>query len=310
MSQWFENNSTLVLTGSGELNSCNIHKDAQTIIVNGYSSIGDDVFLGRTSLTSLQLDNHSITYVGNHLFKNTKVSSFHIPFSLEKISSAQPFDQNDYLEYFTIDPNHKYYAVVSGVLYSKDLKQLICYPGGKKDLVFNVPDGTEDIFNAAIGKNTYLKHVIIPPSVKIVTYLGYLGSYQDITIFRCGNDSLQDTIATEEDPFPAAKNINVYTLNSKYQYTISGDSKTLTVFPMKCYLYKYSTNIEFVDAKIVNNDKLETVIFQPGITSFVQKEFSSSTNIKQFIFQHNKLCTRQKLIINFSYSLYFICLSK
>ena len=97
-------------------------------------------------------------------------------------------------------------------------------------------------------------------------------------------------------------------LNSKYQYTLSENSKTLTVFPMKCPLYEHSTNIAFVDAKIVNNSELETVIFQPGITSFAQTEFSSCKNVKEFIFQHNKHCTRQQFHINFSYSLYFICL--
>ena len=41
------------------------------------------------------------------------------------------------------------------------MKTLYCYPGGKKDKIYCVPDGVVDIWYSAIGQNPYLEELIL-----------------------------------------------------------------------------------------------------------------------------------------------------
>ena len=67
----------------------------------------------------------------------------------------------------TLDNEH--YKVVDGVLFSQDMKKLYCYPAGKEDEIYRIPDGVTSIEDGAFYNAIHLKELYIPDSVKYVS---------------------------------------------------------------------------------------------------------------------------------------------
>lgn len=75
---------------------------------------------------------------------------------------AECFDEINVHEY------NKVYCSVDGVLFSKDMKWLLCYPCGKRDKKYFIPEGVEKISSYAFMQNRFLEEVICPWSLKII----------------------------------------------------------------------------------------------------------------------------------------------
>lgn len=65
-----------------------------------------------------------------------------------------------------VDERNEHFASVDGVLLSKDMKRLICYPCGKKDREYRIPEGVETIEEEAFLNVEHLEHVYLPNSLK------------------------------------------------------------------------------------------------------------------------------------------------
>ena len=76
-------------------------------------------------------------------------------------------------EIYVLD-SHPSFAVIDGVLYSKDLTRLICCPGGKEG-VFRIPDHVTEIFDAAFRRCESLTSIDIPNSVKSIEKWTFCG---------------------------------------------------------------------------------------------------------------------------------------
>ena len=67
-----------------------------------------------------------------------------------------------------VDEENPIYCSKDGVLYSKDMKELICYPCGKAEKVFHIPEGVEKIGSEAFLNVEHLETVIIPNSISCI----------------------------------------------------------------------------------------------------------------------------------------------
>lgn len=67
---------------------------------------------------------------------------------------------------FTVSPDHPYFEVVDGVLFSKTDKRLIAYPLMKESTAYTIPDGTEIIGESAFFLCRNLNSITIPDSVR------------------------------------------------------------------------------------------------------------------------------------------------
>ncbi len=73
------------------------------------------------------------------------------------------------LEEIVLDENETEYAVIDGVLFNKDKTELLIYPRGRSDAVYQVPDGTVSIAEEAFRNCANLKKVYTPDSL---THIG------------------------------------------------------------------------------------------------------------------------------------------
>ena len=165
-------------------------------IPDSVTSIGESTFKGCTSLTNITVDesNEYYTSVNGVLYNKDKSkllcypakkpeTEFKIPNSttsigerafsdcckLEKITipdsvmsiSESAFEGCTSLTNIIVDKSNEYYTSVDGVLYNKDKSKLLCYPAGKKETSFEIPNGVTSIGHNAFEKCRRLKSIIL-----------------------------------------------------------------------------------------------------------------------------------------------------
>ena len=126
-------------------------------------SIGDKAFYGCSSLTSITIPD-GVTNIGKGTFFGClKLTSVSIPDSVIKIGD-NAFYRCDNLTQINVAPQNTKYLSEDGVLFNKEMTELILYPPQKKDTSYSVPNGVVNMINA-FGSCPYLERISIPGTV-------------------------------------------------------------------------------------------------------------------------------------------------
>lgn len=133
-------------------------------IPNSVTSIGSSAFSGCTRLKEISIPN-SVTSIGSSAFSCTGIKEFTIPGFVTEILS-NPFTSCTSLKEIKVDSHNNYFRAKDGVLYSKDLKTLIAFPGGQSFV--NIPNTVTSTGKHAFHGCIYLTSLIIPNSVTII----------------------------------------------------------------------------------------------------------------------------------------------
>ena len=123
-------------------------------IPSSVTSIGDVAFVHCESLQSIELPS-SVTSIGNYVFRCCS--------SLTSIK---------------VDEGNMSYRDINGILFTKDLKRIICYPEGTRDEKYVIPSGVTSIGDEAFSDCNSLCEIEIPSGV---TSIG------DEAFFGCSN---------------------------------------------------------------------------------------------------------------------------
>jgi hypothetical protein len=107
--------------------------------------------------------------IGDYAFYNcTILQEIVIPASVSAISGTS-LTMTANLQRFTVDKQNPHYCDVDGILYSKDKKRLIAYPGGRFG-TYTVPETVQELGDFCFFSVIYCKknlNVIIPNEVSI-----------------------------------------------------------------------------------------------------------------------------------------------
>jgi len=87
---------------------------------------------------------------------------------------------------YEVEGDNNHFVSIEGVIYSKDMKQLIAYPSNKADNAFTIPEGVETICFAACSNTRNLNSLSIPNSLKTISDYGLTGS-EDINNIQWGS---------------------------------------------------------------------------------------------------------------------------
>lgn len=85
-------------------------------------------------------------------------------------ASGKDFDCFDEI---TVAEGNESFCSVEGVLFTKDMKKLICYPCGKEARTYNIPDGVEVIGAFAFQCNQFLEKVNLPPTIRSIEWKAF-----------------------------------------------------------------------------------------------------------------------------------------
>lgn len=159
------------------------------------------------------------------------------------------FENNQKLKRFDVSPENEYYCSVDGVLFTKDMKQLLFYPLAKgvtevektasdgktqkvKESTYTVPDGVEIIATKAFYKCSVISEIVLPDSVTEI---------REKAFFKCSameNFSLPENVTLiEKDAFGYCSSLKEITIPKGV--TAIGDyaffnCTSLTTVNMKC----------------------------------------------------------------------------
>ncbi|MBQ5988496.1 MAG: leucine-rich repeat protein, partial [Oscillospiraceae bacterium] len=110
---------------------------------------------------------------------------------------------------FSVSENNPYLSVVDGILYDKDQKMLMCYPAGKTDTEFHIPDTVEVVGKCAFGGAVNLERVYIPSSVRKIETCAFADMKAKEFVFSEGvtdieNYAFNDNTELEKITLPAS----------------------------------------------------------------------------------------------------------
>ena len=167
-------------------------------------SIGDDAFSWCTSLANIALSD-SLTDIGNYAFYNCQsLQNINLPNSVSNIGDgafswcsslksiaipdsvicigSNPFSYCDTLTEISVSSDSNF-AVISGVLFDKNNKRLICYPYAYSDSNYIIPEGIMIIGEEAFA-GSQLSTIVLPESIVAIedNAFSYCNSLDDLKI--------------------------------------------------------------------------------------------------------------------------------
>ena len=116
-----------------------------------------------TELVSVTIP-ESVTDIGDYAFGYTGLRTVKIPAGVSSIGHGA-FAACDRLTDIEVADGNKVYRDVDGVLFGWDMTGIFCYPAGRRDEAYSVPDGVLDIGDAAFEGCGNLREIDLPDSV-------------------------------------------------------------------------------------------------------------------------------------------------
>lgn len=202
---------TLTISGSGDMTNYiydsdvpwhdNIGDIKSVIIEDGVTSIGNYAFTNGTSIESVSLPNTLLSINRNAFWNCNTLTTIDIPNSVKTISS-DAFMYCDNLENISVSDSNLNYTSVDGVLFNKDMSQLVAYPNGNKRTEYTIPTEVTSIGNNAFYMSNYLKEVTIPSTVvSIGAYAFYSNSHLETVNFKSIDELTIDKYAFVGTPY-------------------------------------------------------------------------------------------------------------
>lgn len=133
----------------------------------------------------------------------------------------------DKVSAFDVEKGNPAYKTTKGVLFSKDGKELICYPRNKKAKKYAVPKGVREICSEAFTFAKHIREVTLPSSMRVINE----GAFHSSTLQKIKlNDNLRKI---EDASFAGTKLKNLKLPSSLREMSISFIPAKKLVIPKK-----------------------------------------------------------------------------
>ena len=176
-----DNEGTLTLSGTGAvvdsywsesfLSDYYLHRVKKVVIEEGITRLGDAAFFNAYNLKEVSFPD-SLLEIGDQAFETCALETVTVPSNVREVG-MEAFMMHSLTD-ILVEEDNQYFTSVDGVLYSKDKKVLVEYPGGRAEETYEIPEGTEKIGDGAfleLWKNP--KNIIVARTVKELGTLAF-----------------------------------------------------------------------------------------------------------------------------------------
>ncbi len=235
----FEAGSRIAVIGSRAFSNC-IGLGSFNIPAT-VTSIRDNAFENCASLATVSFDaNGRYLEFGKDVFYNcVKLTSIKIPANVSKIPGI--FGGCASLSEVQVDDNSPYFTSVNGVIFSKDMTEIIYYPQGKEGK-YAIPETVTTIANGVFSGNQRITELVIPNSVSYIGEEAFKGTKIGRIVFSGG-------VAAQSLTIERAAFQNAYF--EGYDFTLPSHTRHIGEYAFSGAYYK--------DHKIILNEGLETL---------------------------------------------------
>ncbi len=116
-----------------------------------------------------------VTRIGEGGFRQCiNLTDINIPRNVEALGN-DVLDDCKMLKNITVDVNNNYYSSENGVLFNKNKTTILCYPMGKEDSRYEIPNSVTTIGLGAFRTCVNLKNITIPSSVVNIEMFAFSG---------------------------------------------------------------------------------------------------------------------------------------
>ena len=149
--------------------------------LSNVKEIQDCAFGDCASLTSVTIPS-SVTHIGLYGFGGCGLTTITIPATVEFLGD-RVLNNCPSLTAINVASDNPNYTSVNGVMFSKDMTELLAYPVGKNVTSYSVPEGVTRIRTGALEYNHILQSVTLPTTLTNVDYiaLAYSPSLTSVT---------------------------------------------------------------------------------------------------------------------------------
>lgn len=137
------------------------------------SNIKEYAFYGCSKLNSIELPERITSIEDMAFYDCSSLRSIELPGSINSIGGAV-FIGCKSLASITVNSDNLVYASKDGILYDKDIKTIICCPGGKKGSI-KLPISVASIGNCAFAGCSKLSSIKLSGSITIIGFQAFAG---------------------------------------------------------------------------------------------------------------------------------------
>lgn len=221
--------------------ACDLPATTYTI-PNTVKKVGYDAMNNCDHLVEIVIPN-SVEEIGSLAFHQcNNLSKVYIPASVLKIGEGAFTGYNYALKSIEVDKKNPNYTSVNGVLYTKDMKTIVCYPVAIDWGNYEISDGTNSIYGSSFSSAKNLYGITIPNSVSSIGRCAF---------FSCNNlqsvDIPKSVTYIGSQAFDYCKNLTKVYFHSKTPpetggSAIFGGNKDLRIYVPYTSIKKYKEN--------------------------------------------------------------------
>ncbi len=236
------------------------------------------------------VDGISVTAIGYNILLNGKnTKSITIPASVISIEDGA-FVNCTALQKFEVAPDSASYTAQNGILFSKDMTELVAYPAGVYPTKeYSVPDTVKRISGFAFFQNSYIDTITLPSGVLEIGEQAFTHALPDEiiipdTVTEIGDGAFGD-IQTS-----TGKSVKITIDPANTSFTVindilmSADGKRILSYgySKSSKTYAVPSGVERIDTRAFNKNSALSEVYMPGSVNTVGNYvFSGCVNLEK-----------------------------
>lgn len=205
--------------------------------------------------------------IGSGVFESTAIKEIEIPASVKTID-GDAFLYAYSLNKITVSKDNDFYCSVDGVLFDKDVTSVMCYPSGKTDTEYEIPETVTFIGGSKMSNSNLLKAVIKNTKCQIEDS----SSFSDNTVIYGYENS-----TAQEYTYKYGKKFCIIGTEKIIQQGQCGDNLTYDI--TDGVLTISGTGLMYDSPLFSQNDSITKVFIEEGASSIGKNAFMSCEQI-------------------------------